>query len=582
MLRHEGVEGLFDKLWKRITNPALYLKKSPPQYCWENFAPSDADCLRYQRELEQLERRPLISIVLPVYNPEEKFLIEAIESVRNQIYPDWELCIADDASTRSFVRPVLERYADEDDRIKVIFREQNGHISASSNSALELVSGEFVALLDHDDLLAPHALYKMATAILACSDVDIIYSNEDKVDAEGVHLQPGFKGRWSPEYFLSFMYIGHLGLYRSTLVKKVGGFREGFEGSQDYDLALRISEHARQVLHIPEILYHWRMHGDSVAANINAKPYAFTSAKRALTEALIRRGEQAVEVIDGDHPGVYRSRFAVEPGSALSLFIWDPSVSDVARTASAFAGSTSISNLQIVIGQPGENATEDIVKDTSVVIVSQSERNPQLAFYRKALEITDADFIVLTSTRVKPNGMGWIEELLQHGQRSGVGVVGGKILTAAGDVVHAGYIVEAAQIHHSQYGAHRLDHGYGGRVVALNNVSAVSSECLLVARKQLESSSSLDQNYTEIGAFEADLGLSVAAGGARVVFTPHAVMSCSGDVPARMIDLERAPADLRLLQERVGIQHYSDPFYPEGLNRDTMNFELSAVTGEIC
>ncbi len=245
-----------------------------------------------RQRIEMMASKPLISVVMPSYNPKPIWLIEAIESVRNQIYPHWELCIADDASINGEIHKILERYTIEDSRIKIVYREVNGHISAASNSALELVSGDWVALLDHDDKLAEHALFWVADAINKDPNVQIIYSDEDKITAADKRCEPFFKCDWNLDLFYSYNMISHLGVFRSALLSDIGGFRLGLEGAQDYDLALRCIERIApiQIYHIPRVLYHWRIHAESTAHDAaKAKPYAMLAGELALNEHFLRR-----------------------------------------------------------------------------------------------------------------------------------------------------------------------------------------------------------------------------------------------------------------------------------------------------
>ncbi|HVI78711.1 MAG TPA: glycosyltransferase, partial [Candidatus Acidoferrum sp.] len=242
-------------------------------------------------DLRALLRHPLISIVMPVYNPDLAHLSSAIDSVRTQIYDNWELCVADDASSDPSVARTLKEYATADTRIKVTFRERNGHIAACSNSALELATGDWVALLDQDDLLSEHALAFVAATIEEHPEAGLIYSDEDKIDVTGARCQPFFKPDWNPELLLGQNYVSHLGVYRRALLVEIGGFREGYEGSQDHDLALRCSEKLEpaQIRHIPRVLYHWRMVEGSAAALAEAKPYAAQAARRAIADHLQRK-----------------------------------------------------------------------------------------------------------------------------------------------------------------------------------------------------------------------------------------------------------------------------------------------------
>lgn len=238
----------------------------------------------------QLPSKPLISVIMPVYNAPLGWLNDAIQSVQRQIYQDWELCIADDCSTDPGIRPFLESKSREDTRIKVAFRASNGHISAASNSAIELANGDFLALLDQDDLIPEDALLQVANTLNQHVDAGLVFTDEDKVDENDLREAPIRKKDWGPECLLQFNSISHLGVYRTQLVRDIGGFRMGYEGSQDHDLALRCAEHLRQdqIIHIPKILYHWRIHANSTAQTSTAKPYAVTARENAIQDHLAR------------------------------------------------------------------------------------------------------------------------------------------------------------------------------------------------------------------------------------------------------------------------------------------------------
>jgi len=258
---------------------------------------------RIIQEVATFHYKPKISIVMPVYNTPKGFLDSAIQSVRKQHYRNWELCICDDASPDVRVRARLERWQRKDPLIKVEYSAKNEHISGASNRALALASGEFVGLLDHDDAITPDALYEVVKLLQQHPDADMIYSDEDKLDRKGRRTDPFFKPDWFPEYLLESMYTLHFGVYRKNLMDQIGGFRKGFEGSQDYDLVLRLTERTSRVHHIHRILYHWRMAPGSCA--INGKPYAPVAAKKAIAEHLERLNISG-QVLDGDRPGYYK------------------------------------------------------------------------------------------------------------------------------------------------------------------------------------------------------------------------------------------------------------------------------------
>ena len=283
---------------------------------------SDDSRTTVRARIDRFTHKPLISVLMPVYNPSLKMLEDAIRSVQNQLYPNWELCIADDASTEAGVCSLLQHYAKSDSRIKVVFRGKNGHISAASNSALNLVCGDYTALLDHDDLLSEHALFWLADAILAHPLAGLIYSDEDKIDESGQRYEPYFKPDWNPDLFLSQNMINHLAAYRTDLVKNLGGFREGYEGAQDYDLALRCIEQLapQEIVHIPRVLYHWRSHAGSTALGGSEKSYAGLAGERALNDHFARIKVSAkAELLDS---GYYRTRYNLPPSAPwVSLII---------------------------------------------------------------------------------------------------------------------------------------------------------------------------------------------------------------------------------------------------------------------
>lgn len=288
---------------KMANHRRLYKRREPQRIAYRQWAVehdtvNDATRAPLQALYRQLPTRPLISVIMPVYNAPLGWLNDAIRSVQAQIYQEWELCIADDCSKHADLRPFLESKCAEDPRIKVAFRETNGHISAASNSAIELAEGQFLALMDQDDLIPEDALLHVANAIIQHPDAGLIFSDEDKVDENNQREAPIRKKDWGPECILKFNSISHLGVYKTQLVKDIGGFRVGYEGSQDHDLALRCIEQLRQdqIVHIPKILYHWRIHANSTAQTSTAKPYAVTARNNAIQDHLSRKSRQRQKV----------------------------------------------------------------------------------------------------------------------------------------------------------------------------------------------------------------------------------------------------------------------------------------------
>jgi glycosyltransferase involved in cell wall biosynthesis len=275
-----------DANYRRLRRRRAPARAAYQQWVLENEKVTPERVAAFEIRYQRLQSRPLISVIMPVYNANLDWLDQAVESLRRQVYQEWELCIADDCSSRDEVRQALSALPRRDARIKVTFRKENGHISAASNTAIELASGSFLALMDQDDLIPVNALLEMAEAISSHPEAGLLYSDEDKIDELNLRESPTDKGPWDPEKLRVNNYISHLGVYRSDLVRAIGGFRLGFEGAQDHDLALRCTEKLarHQIIYVPKILYHWRIHANSTAASRRAKPYALQARDRCLAE----------------------------------------------------------------------------------------------------------------------------------------------------------------------------------------------------------------------------------------------------------------------------------------------------------
>src|SRR6266542_2356254 len=310
--------------------------------------PSAHDLDAMRRQVEELSQRPLVSVVTPVYDVPEVLLRKCIESVRAQVYPDWELCLVDDGSTQPHVAKVLAEYAARDSRIRRASMERNSGIIAATSRALEMAQGEFVAFLDHDDELTPDALFEVVCRIEVEPDLDLVYTDEDRLDPEGRPFEPFFKPGWSPDLLTSLNYVCHLAVYRASHLRQVGGLRPGFEGSQDWDLVLRFTEQTTRIAHVPKILYHWRQTTTSVASSSEAKPYAFIAGQKALEAALERRGRAGrVEILS---PGRYRVAYAIEGAPLVSILLPTRDRVDLLRTCvSSILEKSTYRNFEILV-----------------------------------------------------------------------------------------------------------------------------------------------------------------------------------------------------------------------------------------
>ncbi|WP_439566229.1 glycosyltransferase family 2 protein [Gloeocapsopsis crepidinum] len=416
----------------------------------KNF-PRAADLKKMAETVEIFPYRPAISIIMPVYNPPEQFLQAAIASVLEQVYPYWELCIADDASTKPYVKSVLEEYASKDARIKVVFRAENGHISQASNSALELATGEFVALLDHDDCLTPDALYEVALLLNRHPEADMIYSDEDKIDTQNRLKDPFFKPEWCPDSFLSRMYTCHLGTYRRSLIEQIGGFRVGYEGSQDYDLVLRLTEKTANIFHIPKILYHWRIHPESTAAGVaSVKSYAQLAAEKAIAEALTRRNEPGKVTGIPEFPGNYSVRYEISHYKRVSIIIPTRNLGNILNKCleSIFQKST-YPNYEVIVIDNGSTEVK-----TLNIISQWLEQQPehfkcypldvpfnysQLNNY--AASKAEGDYLLFLNNDTEVVTPDWIEAMVEQAQRSSIGAVGALLLYPDNSIQHAGVVL---------------------------------------------------------------------------------------------------------------------------------------------
>jgi len=425
---------------------------------------------------------PLISIVMPTYNPKPLWLKAAIDSVRKQIYLHWELCIADDASTNQEVRSLLQGYATQDNRIKVVFRPENGHISAASNSALTLATGGWVALMDHDDELAEHALLWVADAINKYPNARLMYSDEDKIDIDGRRLSPYFKSDWNIDLFYSQNMFSHLGIFQTDLLREVGGFRVGLEGSQDYDLALRCIERISpdQIHHISRVLYHWRVHPESTAQSSDAKPYAQLAAERALNEHFQRSGVQASVSYIGFG---FRVKYELpDPQPLVSLIIPTRNGLTLLRQCiNSILSLTTYWNYEIIIVDNGSDEPETMAYLSTFaglpgmcVIRDDGEFNYS-ALNNLAVRHAQGELVALINNDIEVISPDWLSEMVSIALQPGVGAVGARLWYPDKTLQHGGVVLGMGGVaSHSHKNLGQGHTGYFGRANLIQSFSAVT------------------------------------------------------------------------------------------------------------
>ncbi|ACC71471.1 glycosyltransferase family 2 protein [Paraburkholderia phymatum] len=582
VFRREGLTGLRRRAGNRPIPGRDYAE-------WiEKFDTLDAEVIAAMKsEIAAMAEPPRISVVMPTYNADPVWLAEAIDSVRNQIYPHWELCIADDASTSPEVRPLLEQYIREDSRIRVAFREKNGHISAASNSALELVTSDWVGLLDHDDLLAPHALYFVAKEIIRRPDARLLYSDEDKIDPMGRRHDPYFKCDMNIDLFYSQNMISHFGVYQKRLLDEIGGFRTGLEGSQDHDVALRCLERigAKSIVHIPRVLYHWRVHPSSTAASGDAKPYALIAGERALTEHFARQGiDASVEGL----PFGYRVRYRLpEHRPLVSLII--PTRNGVGllkQCIDSIQDKTTYAPYEIIVIDNGsdEQATLDYLESLksadNIRVIRDDRPFNYSALNNMAIGSANGELVGLINNDIEVITDTWLEEMVSLALQPGVGAVGAKLLYPDGTIQHAGVVTGLGGVAGH---AHRLfprdAFGYFSRNAVISSFSAVTAACLIIRKSIYEQVGGLNEADLTVAFNDVDFCLRVRDAGYRNVWTPFAELyhheSATRGAEDNPEKVARFGREVEYMQTRWGDTLNSDPAYSPNLALDRTDFSLA-------
>ena len=503
------------------------------KWCEQHEALEPSDVAAIKDHIEAFAKRPLISVVMPVYDTPTDLLAKAVQSVRDQLYPHWELCIADDASTQLKVRTELDGYAASDKRIKVAFRESNGHICEASNTALAMATGEYVALFDHDDELAATALYEVAAEIDAHPGVQFIYTDEDKIDLEDRRFDPYFKPDWNPDLNNAQNYTSHLTVYRTDLVRAIGGFRKGFEGSQDWDLNLRATERipASAIRHIPKLLYHWRAAPGSTALQLAEKSYPVDAARKALVEHFQRIGE-TVEIlpVPGDH---WRIRYPVpSPAPLVSLIIPTRNALKLVRQAvQSIFSNTDYPNFEVIVVDNGSDDPQTLAYLDGI----RKGENPRLrvlpypgpfnysAINNFAVGEAVGEIVGLLNSDVEAIDRGWLAEMVSQAVRPGIGAVGAMLYYPNNTVQHAGVVLGLGGVAgHPYKELPRGDQGQKNRLRLVQNYSAVTAACLVIRKDRYLEVGGLNEKQLPIAFNDVDFCCKLIQAGYRNVWTPFA------------------------------------------------------------
>ena len=552
--------------------------------------PLGSELERYKKTSQSFAYRPKVSIITPVYNPDVSWIKTAIESVQSQAYDNWEFCIAD-ASTKDDVKECLQEYAGRDSRIEVKYLDKNLGIAANSNEALSLATGEYVALLDHDDELSPDALYEIVKLLQDHPDADMIYSDEDKLDVDGNRTLPFFKPDWSPDLFLSCMYTGHLGVYRKSLIDKVGGFREGYDGSQDYDMVLRVIEKTNSIYHIPKILYHWRITQGSAAGSLDSKTYAYNAAKRALHDYMVRNSIKG-EVVDGLWLGSYYIKRELIKTPMVSIIIpTKDRVGELRDCVESIRKKTQYSNYEIIIVNNNSKENDslkyfnEIQKHHNIKVV---DYNGDFNFSRInnfAVKHASGEVILFLNNDTKVITDGWMTSMLEQVERSEVGAVGSKLVFPNDTVQHAGIILGINGLDNdnnvaanSPQGGKSINPGYFGRENLLLDLSAVTAACMMMRKDVFEEIGGFDENLS-VAYNDVDLCLRLRQKGYLIVYTPYAVLYHYESLTRGYEDTkdrrERFEKEIRYMRNKwSNIIDAGDPYYNPNLSLRHGDFRI--------
>jgi glycosyltransferase involved in cell wall biosynthesis len=604
----KGPKGLIEKIkekqWQNYYN--LSINQQYKIWLKKNY-PTKKELEKQKKESKKFKYQPKISLITPVYNPEKKHLIECIKSVLNQSYSNWELCLVDDASTKKYVKEILNNYSKKDKRIKVKSRETNGHICVASNDALKMAKGEYIGLLDHDDFLWPNALYEIVKLINKKPNSQFIYSDEDKLDYDDkTHVDPFFKPDWSPDYLRSINYITHFAVLKKSLIDKIGGFRVGTEGAQDWDLFLRASFYLEKnighchpldkknpIQHISTILYSWRKTSQSTASEKHAstvKNYAYKNQKKVLEDDLKRRGYEGW-VEPTKYLGLWRVRYKIIGNPLVSIIIPTKDKYEyISRCLNSIIKKTSYKNYELVIVDTG--STDRKVWQLYEKI-KKIHQNTQVLNWNKSFNFSSVcnfgaekgrgEYLLFLNNDTEIITPDWIEGMLEHGQRREIGAVGCKLLYPDGRIQHAGVIL-GIKGGISKYGIaghafkyfDNCDNGqFFQQLHSIKNYSAVTAACLLIKKQKFIN---FDLKF-RIAFNDVDFNLRLLTKKYFNLYTPFAILkhyeSISVGKPEKgNRDPKEFKKEILKMYKKWKKLLLNDPFYNKNLSKTIENYDL--------
>lgn len=572
----------------------------PPKFWWKYFKllmgirPVNIRCYdpgnkdQYKRWLsynpqttkvyKRLSYKPLISFLIPVYNVDAEYLHECIDSVLKQKYKNIEICIVDDASTREETLEALKTY-EKNKKIKILHRRENGHISRATNDALKMAEGEFVALMDNDDVIPENAIYEVVAALNEDPKIDMVYTDEDKLDTDGRYCEPNFKSDFAPDTFLSSNYMSHLGVLRKSIVEEIGGFRPGYEGAQDYDLYLRFTEKTTRIHHIPKILYHWRKIEGSTSMEIDNKDYAMERGKKALEDALSRRGIKGKVHIAPDVP-LYYIEYDVVGNPKVSIIIPTKDMAgDLKKCVKSIYKKSTYRNFEVVVvnNNSEKKSTFKLLdkfkqKYDNFRVIDAPIKFNYSKLNNIAVSQTESDYILLLNNDTAVITPNWLELMIGYAQQEHVGAVGAKLIYKDKTIQHGGVVLGLGVGSHAFVGLGENAVVWGGRLSVPYNYSAVTGACLMVSRKKWEEVGGLEEDL-EVTYNDVDFNLKLLEEGYYNVFVPMAELfhyeSKSRGLDDTPEKKRRFNAEQKYMYRKWRDRIYDDEFYNPNYTRKT-------------
>lgn len=581
-LGREGLRNTLKRIVRQLTG--FHTRTDYPTW-YKRHQPSRTELERQRREI--FAEPVTFSIVVPLYRTRENYLKELLDSVLNQTYPHWELCLADGSGKEHSLEESVKRLTEGDKRIRYQLLAENLGIAENTNAAIKMSAGDFVVLADHDDLLAPNALYECARALQRHRDAEVLYTDEDKVDMSGkTHFEPNFKPDFNPDFLRSLNYICHMFVVKRSLLKQVGLLRQEFDGAQDYDFILRCCEQAREIYHIPRILYHWRCHMDSTASNPESKLYAFEAGRLALEAHYERMGLPAT-VENASYLGMYHTVYHWEQKPLVSILIPNKDhVEDLRKCLDSIEEKSSYRNYECIIIE--NNSTEEetfryyeeLKKRPNVTVVNYQGGFNFSRINNFGEQYAKGEYLLLLNNDTEMMDENCLQEMLNYCMREDVGIVGARLWYEDDTIQHAGVIIGLGGVAgHTFVGAGRHDAGYQKRILCAQNYSAVTAACLMVRHDLYREVGGLTEEFA-VAFNDIDFCLKIRALGKLVVYNPYAELhhyeSKSRGYEDTPEKIKRFNGEIEKFQKRwADILKHGDPYYNPNLTLSTSDFSLA-------